>query len=104
MAGVCYAFGRVDHLDDNAASEFVCGTLPPSAFARVEGHLARCRDCRALVAALAVNSGDDSNLATFRHDRTSISQSGELPRRTLSVGDRVGRYLVLSSIGAGGMG
>ena len=104
MARVCYAFGWVEHLDDNAASEFVCGTLAPSAMGRVEGHLARCRDCRALVAALAVNAGDDSSAATFRHERLSASQAGELPRRTLSVGDRVGRYLVLSSIGAGGMG
>src|SRR5262249_21286499 len=69
-----------------------------------EGHLASCRDCRALVAALAVNAGDDSSAATFRHERVSASQAGELPRRTLSVGDRVGRYLALSSLGAAGMG
>jgi serine/threonine protein kinase len=94
----------VEHLDDNAASEFVSGTLPPSAMGRVDGHLARCRECRALVAALAVNAGEDSNAATFRHERVTASQAGEQPRPTLSVGDRVGRYLVLSSIGAGGMG
>jgi len=94
----------VEHLDDNAASEFVSGTLPPSAVGKVEGHLAGCRDCRALVAALAADSGDDSNAATFPHERVSPSQVGELPRKTLSIGDRVGRYLVLSAIGAGGMG
>src|SRR6185503_20934195 len=87
-----------------AAAEFVSGTLPPSALGRVEGHLARCRECRALVAALAVNVGDDSNAATFRHERGSVPSSQDLPRRTLSIGDRVGRYLVLSSLGAGGMG
>jgi serine/threonine protein kinase len=94
----------VEHLDDNAASEFVSGSLPPSALGKVEGHLASCRECRALVAALAADSGDDSNLATVRHDRLTGSGSGELPRRTLSIGDRVGRYLVLSSLGSGGMG
>jgi serine/threonine protein kinase len=94
----------VEHLDDNAASEFVSGTLSPSALGRVEGHLAGCRDCRALVAALAADAGDDSNAATWQHDRLSASQLGDLPRKTLSIGDRVGRYLVLSSIGAGGMG
>src|SRR5262249_14634756 len=93
-----------EHLDDNAASEFVSGTLSPSALGRVEGHLACCRECRALVAALAVNAGDDSSAATFRHERVSASQAAELPRRRLSVGDRVGRYLVLSPLGAGGMG
>ena len=94
----------MEHLDDNAASEFVSGSLPPAAFGKVEGHLASCRECRALVAALAADSGDDSNLATVPHDRLTGSQAGELPRRTLSIGDRVGRYLVLSSLGSGGMG
>jgi len=94
----------VEHLNDNAASEFVSGTLPPSALGKVEGHLAGCRECRALVAALAADGGDDSNAKTFRHERMSASQLGDLPRKTLSIGDRVGRYLVLSSICAGGMG
>ena len=94
----------MEHLNDNAASEFVSGTLPPSALGKVEGHLAGCRECRALVAALAADGGDDSNAKTFRHERMSASQLGDLPRKTLSIGDRVGRYLVLSSLGAGGMG
>ncbi|HEU4727225.1 MAG TPA: protein kinase [Kofleriaceae bacterium] len=94
----------MEHLDDNAASEFVSGTLAPSALGKVEGHLAGCRECRALVAALAAGSAEDSSVATYRHELLSASQAGELPRRTLSVGDRVGRYLVLSSLGAGGMG
>ncbi|HEX4416801.1 MAG TPA: protein kinase, partial [Kofleriaceae bacterium] len=94
----------MEHLDDNAASEFVSGTLAASALGKVETHLAGCRDCRALVAALAQGSGDDSSAATFRYELLSASQVSDLPRRTLSVGDRVGRYLVLSSIGAGGMG
>ena len=94
----------MEHLDDNAASEFVAGSLPPIAFGKVEGHLASCRECRALVAALAADSGGDSNLATVRHDRLTGSGAGELPRRTLAIGDRVGRYLVLSSLGSGGMG
>jgi serine/threonine protein kinase len=94
----------VDHLDDNAASELVLGALSPSALDRAERHLAGCRDCRELVAALAADSGEDSNARTYRHERVSASQAGELPRKMLSVGDRVGRYLVLSSLGAGGMG
>jgi len=92
----------VEHLDDNAASELVLGALSPSALDRAERHLAGCRDCRALVAALAVDASDDSNAATFRHD--PVSQVGPLPTKSLAIGDRVGRYLVLSSLGAGGMG
>lgn len=91
-------------LDDNAVSEFVSGALPPSLLVRVEGHLASCRDCRALVAALAQDAAADSSIETVRREKLSASQVAELPRRALTVGDRVGRYLVLSTLGAGGMG
>jgi serine/threonine protein kinase len=103
---VCYPFGRVQHLDDNAASEFVSGTLSPSALGKVEGHLASCRECRALVAALAADPVADSAAVTFQRlmAMSSPSSVGELPRRPPSSGDRVGRYLVLSALGAGGMG
>jgi serine/threonine protein kinase len=94
----------VTHLDDNAASEFVSGSLSASAQSKIEAHLASCRDCRALVAALAMDAGADSNAATVPHDRASPSQVAQRPTRTLTIGDRVGRYLVLSALGAGGMG
>ena len=100
-----YAEQTVQCLDDNAASEFASGSLAPSLMTRVETHLAGCRDCRALVAALAGDEAD-SNAATHKHDkisdRSDDSQVGKRP--VLSIGDRVGRYLVLSSLGAGGMG
>jgi tRNA A-37 threonylcarbamoyl transferase component Bud32 len=92
----------VQHLDDNAASEFVSGALSPSAFGRVEAHLASCRDCRALVAALAGDLATDSVAATFQ--RAPAPAPSELPRRPTTSGDRIGRYLVLSPLGAGGMG
>src|SRR3954471_19038599 len=96
-----YPDQTVECLDDNAASEFVSGTLATSAIHAVESHLASCRDCRALVAALAGDEAD-SNAATRQHEKIEDSQVAKRP--VLSVGDRVGRYLVLSSIGAGGMG
>ena len=68
----------------------------------MEGHLAGCRDCRALVAALAQDAATDSNVETVKHERQSPSQVTELPKRT--IGDRVGRYLILSTLGTGGMG
>jgi serine/threonine protein kinase len=99
---VCYPEQTVECLDDNAASEFVSGALAASAITRVEQHLASCRDCRALVAALAGDEAD-SNAATHKHEK--VSEDSQVAKRpVLSVGDRVGRYLVLSSIGAGGMG
>ncbi|MBA3462537.1 MAG: serine/threonine protein kinase, partial [Deltaproteobacteria bacterium] len=92
----------VECLDDNAVSEFVSGSLPRTALTKVEGHLAGCRDCRALVAALAQDAATDSNVETVKHERPSPSQVTELPKRT--IGDRVGRYLILSTLGTGGMG
>jgi serine/threonine protein kinase len=101
-APVCYSEETVECLDDNAASEFVSGAMSAAALTRVEGHLAGCRECRALVAALA-GGPDDSNADTRKHER--IAEDSQVAKRpTLSVGDRVGRYLVLSTLGAGGMG
>ncbi len=94
----------VECLDDNAASEFVSGSLARTALTKVEGHLAGCRDCRALVAALAQDAALDSNVETVRHEKMSASQVAELPQRKLAIGDRVGRYLVLQTLGTGGMG
>jgi serine/threonine protein kinase len=99
---VCYPQQTVECLDDNAASEFVSGALAQSSVTKVEAHLAGCRDCRALVAALAGDEAD-SNVVTHKHEK--VSEDSQVAKRpVLSIGDRVGRYLVLSSIGAGGMG
>src|SRR5262249_34370629 len=65
---VCYPEATVECLDDNAASEFVSGALATSALTKVEAHLASCRDCRALVAALAGDEAD-SNAATHKHEK-----------------------------------
>ncbi len=94
----------VECLDDNVVSEFVSGSLAASALTKVEGHLAGCRDCRALVAAMAQDAAADSNIQTVPHEKLSPSQVTHLPKRNFTVGDKVGRYLVLSTLGTGGMG
>jgi serine/threonine protein kinase len=89
-------------LDDNLAAEFTSGSLSAAAAREVEAHLASCRDCRGLVAALAGPSEGDSAANTQPRGRMMAP-----PRRretTFTVGDRIGRYLVLGRLGAGGMG
>ncbi|MBP8808985.1 MAG: protein kinase [Kofleriaceae bacterium] len=108
-------------LDDNTAVAFATGELTRPQVAEVEAHLATCRDCRTLVAALAPAPGEpDSDLATpvrpalgKRGARdlalaSTDARRGSEPRRALepavAVGDTIGRYVVLRRIGAGGMG
>src|SRR5258706_3726487 len=98
-----YPYDSVDCLDDNAASEFVSGAISGAKVTKVEAHLASCRECRALVAALAGTGDVDSQAETHPTERVTESQAGKLPRK-YTIGDRVGRYLVLSTLGAGGMG
>src|SRR5262249_15618597 len=62
-------------LDDNVASEFASGAMAGAALTRVESHLASCRDCRALVAALAVGNEVDSDVVTHKHDRVVVTES-----------------------------
>ena len=103
-------------LDDNLAAEFASGTLPKSQRQRVETHLASCRDCRHLIATLAASVEDtvasrDSGLMTsprHHHVASVIGALADSPTDLrdpqITVGDRIGRYLVLGRLGAGGMG
>ncbi|MCE9579735.1 MAG: protein kinase, partial [Deltaproteobacteria bacterium] len=103
-------------LDYNDAAECASGALTGPQAARVEGHLAGCRDCRALVAALA-GGHEDSEVATAPRParlprgkrRRDVGLEPTLPRGPtdepeVAVGDTIGRYVVLSRLGAGGMG
>ena len=106
-------------LDDNEASEFASGSLGPDATTRIERHLATCRDCRSLVAALAPIAGDDeadSDVVTSPR-RIALGKKGAravamaptapLTRRqdpVVVAGDTIGRYIILARLGAGGMG
>jgi serine/threonine protein kinase len=98
-------------LDDNRAAEFATGALGSGEAAKVEQHLASCRDCRSLVAALAGSSDDDSDLQTSpRGDAGHPGYNPTVPAHggargpAFTVGDRIGRYVVLGRLGQGGMG
>ena len=107
-------------LDDNLAVEFATGSLARGVAAKVEAHLAGCRDCRTLVAALAPAPGEpDSDIVTSpralargkRGHPAALSPTepkASEPRRPLEPvvagGDTIGRYIVLRRLGAGGMG
>ena len=103
---VGYPDETVECLDDNAASEFVSGALPPSRADQGRGPPRRA-------AATAARSSPRSRRTptpTPTPRRTSTRSCRRRRSRrlaeapVLSIGDRVGRYLVLSTLGAGGMG
>jgi serine/threonine protein kinase/tetratricopeptide (TPR) repeat protein len=73
----------MDCPDDNTILEFVEQRLAPAPREAVAVHLDECRDCRGLIAGISHAKGD----ADAAED-----------------GDALGRYVLLSTIGAGGMG
>src|SRR5579862_1062968 len=90
-----------------------------AAVTKVEKHLAGCRDCRALVAALAPADGEaDSDVVTAPRParlprgkkKRDVGLEPTLPRTRaptepeITVGDTIDRYVVLARLGAGGMG
>jgi serine/threonine protein kinase len=82
--------------DDNVAVEFIDGLLPDAGIERVERHVARCEACRQLLAEL----GCSPSLLQFS---PTLPQSGDA-HISLVTGQQVGRFVVLSRIGSGGMG
>jgi serine/threonine-protein kinase len=83
-------------LDENTVVEFIDGLLDPEQRAEAEEHLARCPDCRRLVARTAE--------ALLPTGAVSSEVPLPMPLRGLRHGDSVGRYRVLHRVGAGAMG
>jgi tetratricopeptide (TPR) repeat protein len=83
-----------DCLDDTTLAAHVDATCDEATRARVEAHLDHCQDCRELVAEFA---------QTFLTKSTDVrSFDGDL--RMLEPGAKLGRYVIVSSVGSGAMG
>jgi tetratricopeptide (TPR) repeat protein len=95
-------------LDADDVVEFVGGSLAPARAAETERHLDECDDCRALVSAIAIGLPSVGDQATADVGRVvSVGTSASpAPERdaALAAGTTVGRYIVQSQLGEGGMG
>jgi hypothetical protein len=87
-------------LADQTLLELVEGRLDDAARARVTAHASRCAECRQLMSLLARRSA--APMASTLHAEAGEGSQDEGDE--LRPGDVVGRYVVHSRIGAGGMG
>jgi serine/threonine protein kinase len=85
----------VECLDEDAVLAFVDGRLGEADRATISGHLAQCPSCADLVA----TSAGGAPGASTRAFGEALSTAG-----ALAPGDTVGRYVILSMVGRGGMG
>jgi serine/threonine-protein kinase len=94
-------------LDENQIVQMLDGRLHAAARVEAEAHLGSCDACRRLVAAFVATdapsvAGDTEALDLVAEPPGQGSFRAE--REVLGRGESIGRYLVLSLIGCGGMG
>lgn len=82
--------------DENTLLDYLQGRLPVDDARDIDDHVDGCSSCHALLAALgrALTAGD----------RDGAVDRGASDVAPVRVGDRLGRYVVLEWLGAGGMG
>jgi anti-sigma factor RsiW len=95
-------------ISENTVMAFVEGLLAPEAAAQIERHAASCAACRRLLSELAAGI---SRLETARRapdiggeDEPDAASAPLTPPTEPSRGALVGRYVVLETLGSGGMG
>lgn len=82
---------------------FVRGGLARQRARSLEAHVAHCCACRQLLSALARAAADESRPAADSVSPTLPLEASAIETE-LQLGARFGRYIVLDSLGAGGMG
>ncbi len=92
-----------DCLEPDALLAFVEGRDRPSERLRVEGHVTGCVACRQVLSALAP-SLEAAARPPASDVRTREAPAEGAPGAGLAPGARVGRFVVLVRVGAGGMG
>ena len=98
--------------EENVIVDFVRAELDPDARQQVEEHIDGCPSCAQVVAELAKLEGPLSldEPEALSDERLSLTSRGSQPRPKLRLppplrqGDKLGRYVVLDRVGAGGMG
>ena len=92
-----------EHLDDETAARFASGAATPVEIAVIESHLDGCATCRRTIAALA--AGASPIVHSFVHpDHLDTEPVADPATPAPGLGDRIGRYLTLGTLGRGGMG
>ncbi|QRN97358.1 protein kinase [Archangium violaceum] len=91
--------------DENVLAGFASGALSLGDVPELEPHLDDCAACRALVAAVAAESSSPgSTNAPTRLDTGAPTLPAHPESPALNPGDRLGRYVIETRLGAGGMG
>ena len=93
-----------EHLDENSLAAFLSAALTPTERASAEAHLDQCPACAQLfadVVRLLPSDKDATTVLTRSTGNASLSDSCAPPPQA---GERVGRFLLMDELGAGGMG
>ena len=87
-------------LDDNTLAAFLGGELTDAQRADVQAHLETCSACRQLVATLVKSEREEPGGVSLGDTLPSTVPQAALPKTP----EKLGRYVVLGTLGAGGMG
>lgn len=90
-----------------ALQSWFAGALTPEEGAPIAAHVAGCEKCRAAVAALPPVEGTQTEAATKKEGKGPAKRAPPEPREehgALGLGSLVGRYVLVSELGKGGMG
>jgi serine/threonine protein kinase/tetratricopeptide (TPR) repeat protein len=91
-------------LDESTIDDLVHGRLEREAAKRSLEHVDDCEVCRAVVAEMAALAAGESTALSLSDATIQSEPSVATESAGLAPGDRVGRYVILSLVGHGGMG